>query len=230
MIDKKTLKAAAKASVPVFLGYFPTGFAFGLMLTSAGYSWVLAVIMSVVIYAGAGQYLAVALFTANAGLFQVAIMTFLVNSKHLFYGLSLLGDYGSAGWRKPYLMFSLTDEVYALLTKPGADPGVDRAKYCFYVSALTHCAWIASALLGGLLGAFARFDVTGLDFAMTALFIVILIEQLKVYKTKLPFIIGSVCAVAALLLVGRSNVLIGGSLLSGALMLVFRKGIVRRDV
>jgi len=228
-MDKKAFKRALKAALPIVLGYIPASFAFGLMLTAAGFKFTTAIIMSIIIYTGAGQYLAVGFFINNVSLLSMAITTFLVNSKHMFYGLSLLKDYKNAGMRKPYLIFSLTDETYAVLTGSIIPEGINKLNYMFYVSLINHCSWITGTILGSVLGSVFKFNTKGLDFAMTALFLVIVIEQLKVFKTKLPFFIGAISALIAWVTVGKSNMLLGGALLSVVLLIIFRKKIDKID-
>lgn len=137
-MNQKAFKRALKVSLPIILGYIPAGFAFGLMMTSAGFHFIVAIVMSIVIYAGAGQYLAVGFFINNISIMSMAITTFLINSKHMFYGLSLLEDYKKMGKKKPYMIFSLTDETYAVLTGANLPEGIDKAKYMFYVSVINH--------------------------------------------------------------------------------------------
>jgi len=228
-MDKKAFKRALKSALPIILGYIPASFAFGLMLTAAGFSFTTAIIMSIIIYTGAGQYLAVGFFINNISLLSMAITTFLVNSKHMFYGLSLLKDYKNAGIIKPYLIFSLTDETYAVLTSSVNPDGINKLNYMFYVSLINHCSWIMGTILGSVLGSVFKFNTKGLDFAMTALFLVIVIEQLKVFKTKLPFFIGAISALIAWVIVGKSNMLLGGALLSVVLLIIFRKKIDKID-
>lgn len=228
-MDKKTFKTAFKVCAPVILGYIPSGFAFGLMITTAGFNIITAVIMSLVIYAGAGQYLAVGFFTANISIIQMAVMTFLINSKHMFYGLSLLEDFKNTKKLKPYLIFALTDETYALLTGTTADKNINKKKYMFYVSLINHITWVIGSALGALLGSVLDFNTTGIDFAMTALFFVIVIEQIKNFKTKLPFLIGIISSIIALTFFGKQNMLLGGSVLSVIILLVLRRKIEEND-
>lgn len=224
-----TLKKALKTCSPVILGYLAAGFAFGLMFTSAGFAFIYAVLMSVVIYAGAGQYLAVGFFVNNIGLLQMALMTFLVNSKHLFYGLSLLEEFKDMGRKRPYMIFSLTDETYALLTGTTVPESLDKKKYMFYIAVINQLSWITGTTVGAILGSLIKFNTKGLDFALTALFFVIVAEQLSSFKTKLPFVIGVLSAIAAQILIGKDNMLLGGSLLSVLLLIIFRKRIVHYD-
>lgn len=228
-MDKKAFKASLKSCIPVILGYLPSGFAFGLMLTSAGFNIITAIAMSLFIYAGAGQYLAVGFFVNNISILQMALLTFLINSKHMFYGLSLLNDFKKLGKIKPYMIFSLTDETYAILTGTKVPASINKDKYMFYIAIINHISWITGSALGGILGAAVKFNTKGLDFAMTALFFVILTEQLKSFKTKFPFIIGIVSALIAWFVIGKQNMLLGGSILSVIFLICFRKRIEKND-
>lgn len=228
-MDRSTLKRALKTSSPVILGYIPAGFAFGLLITASGFSAATAVIMSTVIYAGAGQYLAVAFFTQNVALFEMAITTFLINSKHLFYGLSLISDFKNMGWRKPYMIFSLTDETYAILTSLEYSGQRDDRRYMFYIAVIDQISWIFGSFLGAVLGTVVHFNTTGLDFAMTALFFVILTDQLRAFKTKLPFAVGIFSALAAMLLFGKGSMLLVGAVLAVILLILSKKVIEKND-
>lgn len=228
-MNTKTLKFALKTCIPVILGYLPAGFAFGLMITSIGYNIIVALSMSLCIYAGAGQYLAVEFFKNNASYISIAIATFLINSKHMFYGLSLLEEFKSTGKFKPYMIFSLTDETYAVLTGTNFPTDIDSKKCMIYIAVINHISWIIGGFMGALLGTLVKFNTTGLDFAMTALFFVILTDQFKVFKSKIPFIIGTLSAIIAWLVLGKSNILLGGSALSVILLIIFKKRIEKND-
>lgn len=228
-MTKRTLKFALRACTPVILGYLPSGFAFGLMITSVGCNLVTAVIMSLCIYTGAGQYLAVDFIDNNAPYIAIAVSTFLINSKHLFYGLSLLEKYKGMGLKKLYLIFGLTDETYALMTGVKCPETLDERRYIIFATAINHFTWVFASFLGALLGTAVRLDTTGLDFAMTALFLVIITDQLKAYKTKLPFIIGAGSAALAWLVLGKGNLLLGGAVMSVALLILFRNRIERTE-
>jgi 4-azaleucine resistance transporter AzlC len=228
-MNKKLLNYAFKNCLPVILGYIAAGFAFGLMMAAAGKSIFTAFIMSAVIYTGAGQYLAVDFIKENASYISIAIATFLINSKHLFYGISLIEQFKRAGKKRPYLIFALTDETYALLTGTKFPEDVDESDYIFAVTLINQISWVIGCTLGAVFGTLVKFDTTGLDFAMTALFIVIVLDQLKTFKTKLPFIIGGGAALAALFIVGKSNMLLGGLALSVVLLIIFRKPIEKKE-
>lgn len=141
---------AFKLTLPILFGYIPLGMAFGVLFTTQlDYPWWIAPLMGLVIYAGAGQILAVSLLAANAGLLEVAIAMFVLNARHLFYGLSLLGQFRDAGWRKVYLIFGLTDETYSLLTsRPRSSNRQLEQRVDFRITALNQSYWIAGCTMG----------------------------------------------------------------------------------
>ena len=152
-MDRKTLAAAFPVTVPVLMGYLAIGMAFGLMLQSIGYGVVWAFFMSLTIYAGSGQYLGVSLLATGASLPQVAFLTLMINFRHLVYGLSMLEKFRGMGARKLYMMFSLTDETYALLSSARPPEGVEEHDFYFCVALLDHSYWILGSIIGSLVGA-----------------------------------------------------------------------------
>lgn len=228
-MDLKTLQLAFATTTPVLFGYVSVGIAFGLLLKDAGYSWVIALLMSVFVYAGAAQFLAVSFFTSNATLLEVATIIFLVNFRHMLYGLSLFEKFNITGKLKPYMIFSLTDETYALLTSTKDPAGVNRAKYYFYITAFNQIYWVIGTLIGAAAGSFITINTQGLDFALTALFLVLLLEQWKGHNTKLPFLIGSGCAVLSILLIGTKNMLLAAVISSMLILLLVRKRIIANE-
>jgi len=210
---------ALRTTIPVLLGYFAIGIAFGLLLQRTGYPWFLAPIMSLTIYAGAAQFLAIGMFAAATGMFEIAVATVLLNARHVVYGLSLLDRFETAGKFKPYLVFALTDETYAVLTSVRPPPHLDGATTAFYISILDQSYWVGASLIGAIAGALIPVNTAGLDFALNALFMVLLIEQWKSARSKIPFAIGGACGVAAYFLAGPGNMLIA-AIISGILVLL----------
>lgn len=200
-------RRAAATTLPVMFGYLPLGAAFGILAVKVGIPLWGAVAMSVVIYAGAGQFLAVALLGAGAGLVEVTVATLMLNSRHLFYGLSLLKRFSGAGWRKPYLIFALTDETYSLLTSQVAGRPGEQAQ-AFRISLLNQLWWVLGSVAGALIGSHATFNSQGIEFALTALFIVLTLEQAKRLRQWLPFAVGFGCALAAILLLPERHLLL----------------------
>ena len=186
-MDRKALSAAFPVTVPVLMGYLAIGIAFGLMLQEIGYNFIWAFFMSLTIYAGSGQYLGVTLLGAAAALSTVAVMTLLINFRHLVYGLSMLEKFRGMGPRKLYMIFSLTDETYALLSSARAPVGVDPRNFYFAIALLDQSYWILGSVIGAVAGALIPFSTEGVDFAMTALFVVIAVDQWRSYRKHLPF-------------------------------------------
>lgn len=209
---RSTRKRAFLASVPVLAGYLVLGMAFGILLSDQGYCVWWAVLMSVSVYAGSMQFVTVSLLSGGASLISAALMTWMVNARHLFYGVSMLEKYKNMGKIKPYLAFALTDETYALVCN-GAPAGTEPKQYYFWVSLFNQCYWIAGSVLGALLGAVLSFDTTGIDFAMTALFVVIFTEQCLTTKDRLPAVLGVAVSTLCLLLFGADGFLIPAMLL-----------------
>ena len=201
------LKTVLLSTIPVMTGYIILGIAFGILLADKGYSVWWALLMSTTIFAGSMQFVAVDLLSGGAALVSAAIMTLLVNARHLIYGISMLNKYRSTGKAKPYLIFSLTDETYALLCT-GAPEGVEEKWYYLLVSALDQFYWIAGSLLGALIGGALTMDTSGIDFAMTALFVVIFVEQWLTDKDHIPALLGLGITLLCLVIWGTEGFLI----------------------
>ena len=191
---------ALKYSIPVLLGYMTIGIAFGLMVSGTGYPWWLAPFMSLWMYAGAAQFIAVGLFTSGTTIFGACLIQLVVNARHIAYGLSMLKRFENSGRCKPYLIFSLTDETFALLSSlqenegPFADDERKRKLFMFYVSVLDQCYWVGGTVIGTVAGHLIPFDMKGISFALTALFVVLMIEQVQRVKKPGVFIISGISA------------------------------------
>lgn len=216
-------RAALPRTLPVLAGYLVLGVAFGLLLNSIGLGVFWAAAMSILVYAGSAQFLAVSLIGASASLPQVALLTFLLNFRHFFYGLSMLSRYQGVGKRKLYLAFALSDETYAILAGALPPAQVDPADYYFAVSLLDQCYWVAGSLIGATVGQLITFDTTGVDFAMTALFVVLAVEQWKSARRHAPALFGVCCGVVCLLIFGPDLFLIPALAAIVALLLLFRR-------
>ena len=206
-MNRKAFSAAFPVTIPVLMGYLAIGMAFGLMLQSAGYGVGWAFLMSLVIYAGSGQYLGVSLLAAGASVTETALLTFIINLRHMVYGLSMLEKFHGMGRRKGYMIFSLTDETYALLSSAKAPQGVREEDFYFAIALLDQLYWITGSVLGSLLGSALGFDTTGVDFAMTALFLVIAVGQWQTNRRHFPVFLGAACSVISLIILGPDNML-----------------------
>lgn len=203
-----TIQYAVVQTVPVFFGYLVLGIAFGIMLEQAGYNVLWSVLCSVLIYAGSAQYLLVGLLQSGASVLTTASLTFLLNSRHIFYGFSFLDSFRKLGKKGVYMIFSLTDETYSVLCSMQPPDGVDRKKAMFLVALLDHLYWIFGSAVGALLGQAIPLDFTGIDFSMTALFVVIFLDQWKSYRSHLPAIIGLISSAVFLVLLGPDGFLL----------------------
>jgi 4-azaleucine resistance transporter AzlC len=200
--------AAFKYSIPVLLGYLAIGIAFGLLMADANYPWWLTLVMSLVMYAGAGQYIAVGLFAAGTALWEAALVQLVVNARHMAYGLSMIKRFSNLGPLRYYLIFGLTDETFALLSSlPSGDPGdaaaendvippgADRGRFMLLVALLDQCYWVSGSLIGAVAGSLIPFSTEGIGFALTALFIVLMLEQILRVRKPAIFVISAAAAI-----------------------------------
>lgn len=222
MINKKeTFRFALKKSLPVLFGYLFLGSAFGIMLYEAGYNWIWAIFISFVVYAGSGQFLLVSLLASGASFPTTAIMTLFINSRHMFYGLSYIDKFRQGGLRYPFMIFSLTDETYSVNTSFEKVPeNVDEIKARYLIGLFDHIYWILGSVIGSLAGQSIPIDFTGIDFSMTALFVVIFIDLMREQKGKrrLAGIIGIFCAIVCLLIFGAENFLLPTLIITVAIL------------
>lgn len=191
-------------TLPVMAGYIVLGIGFGIVLQNHGYGVLWALLMSVLIYAGSMQFMAINLITVGAGMLTVAFTTLMVNARHLFYGISMIDKYKETKPYKPYLIFALTDETYSLVCD---DDKLDKKDY-LYISLFDQIYWVTGSVLGALIGEMVPFDFRGVDFALTALFVSIVTDQWIAHKDHLPAIIGIVASVVCLVIFGGENFLI----------------------
>lgn len=223
-MNRKALKTVFLDTIPVLTGYLFLGIGFGILLsekTGYGIGWSLA--MALFMLAGSGQYLAVSLIAEHASILSAAIATFLINARHIFYGISLIEPYKGAGKKKPYMIFALTDETYSLVTQNEPPEGMHRHTYCFLVSLFDHVYWLIGCGLGSFLGSALPISFEGVDFVLTALFVTMFVEQWLSHKNHLPAIIGVGSTVLCLVLFGRDIFLIPSMALIAILLTVTRK-------
>ncbi|MDR0598461.1 MAG: AzlC family ABC transporter permease [Treponema sp.] len=202
--SRRLLPAALKYSFQVFLGYITLGAAFGIFALERGYPWYVALATGVIMYAGAGQFIAVGLFAAGAPLLEAALIEFVVNARHMAYGVSMLRRFRDAGAFRPYLIFALSDETFALLSSlpEETDPArlKERGRLMFLVSLLDQLYWNGGILIGSLAGTLIPWNFEGVGFALTALFIVLMIEQILRVRRPAPFVISALVSAAAVFL------------------------------
>ena len=216
---KNRSRQALLDTLPVMTGYVFLGFGFGILMQQNGFGWLWAGAMSLFIYAGSMQYVAISLLTSGAGPLTAALTAFVVNARHLFYGISMIDAYKGAGRKKPYLIFALTDETYSLVSqKQKPDLG-----YCFLVSLFDHIYWVCGTVLGSLAGSVLPINFEGVDFALTALFVTIFVEQWLSTRDHGPALTGIASTVLCLVLFGSDIFLIPSMVLIAVLLITMRK-------
>ena len=192
------VQSAFKISLPIMFGFVPLGIAFGLLFQDLGYPWYFASLMGIIVYAGAAQFMSIGFLSAGLGAVENAMSTFFLNSRHMFYGLSFLESFGNWNIRKLYLIFGMTDETYALLTTIQVPDSFVKERYYLYITLFAQFYWVLGCTIGALLADILAFNTDGMEFAATALFVVLLIEQWIIVRRLLPFIVGFVSSVIAL--------------------------------
>lgn len=219
---KKELTFAFRRSIPVLFGYLFLGIAFGLLLQSAGYSFLWALFSSLFVYGGSIQFALVGLLSGGASFITTAIMTLSINSRHIFYGLSFIEKFKSMGKLRFYMIFSLTDETYSLLCSTAVPEELNEHKTLFYIALLNQLYWICGSVLGALMGQIIPFNSEGIEFAMTALFVVIFVEQWIASKNHMPAVIGAVCGVVSLIIAGPEGFILPALIATVAFLTIFR--------
>lgn len=221
-MSRKVAKQALVKTIPVMAGYMVLGIGFGILLRDAGYGVLWALAMSLLIFAGSMQYVGVGLLAGCASVITAILTTIMVNARHLFYSISMIGKYRDSGKYKPYLIFALTDETYSLLCDGNAPEGEDANLYRFLVSLFNQSYWVTGCVLGNLLGAILPFSTQGIEFSMTALFIASFTEQWITSRNHIPALTGLLCTLLSLLVIGPEQFLIPAMLLITVLLTVFR--------
>lgn len=207
-MNKDLIKYAFMQTLPIMAGYLVLGMGFGILLYDHGYSVLWAILMSITIYAGSMQYVAIDLISSGASILTTLLMTLMVNARHLFYGISMVDKYKDTKPYKPYLIYALTDETYSLVCDAHILEGMDINKYYFLVSLFDQCYWVIGSVLGSLIGSAFSFDTTGVDFSMTTLFVVIFVEQWESADNHIPASIGILVSVICLIVFGADSFLI----------------------
>ena len=222
-MNNTLLRTAFLDTVPVMTGYVFLGFGFGILMQQNGFGVLWAGAMSLFIYAGSMQYVAVSLLTSGASLLTAAMTAFVVNARHLFYGISMIDAYKGMGRKKPYLIFGLTDETYSLVSQLQIPDGVSPGGYCFLVTLFDHIYWVAGTVLGSLTGALLPINYEGVDFALTALFVTIFVEQWLSTKNHGPAIVGVAATAICLVVFGADVFLIPSMVIIAACLTMMQK-------
>lgn len=205
---RKALKAAFPYTIPVMTGYIVLGAAYGILMNSKGFGLVWALAMSLIVYAGSAQYVAITFLTSIFNPVYALLLTLMVNARHIFYGLSLMNKLKYTGKLKPFIVYWLSDETFSVLCAADPPEGVDQGWFMFFIALLDYAYWSIGTIVGSLIGNMITFNTKGIDFALTALFVVIFISQWKSKKRHESALTGVICTLICLIIFGQSNFVI----------------------
>ncbi len=222
---RAALKAAFPYTLPICAGFTFLGLAYGIYMNSMGFSFVYPMVMSLLIFAGSMEFVTVSLLVSSFHPLHAFLLALMVNARHLFYGISMLDKYRGTGKKKFYLIFGMCDESFTINCYNDPPAGVDKGWFMFFVTLLNHCYWFLGSTLGGLLGSLIHFNTEGINFVMTALFVVIFMDQWFHQKEHVPAILGVVSSTICLVGLGSGSfivpsmilILLGLTLLRGRL-------------
>ncbi len=207
-MKRKALKAAFPYTLPICVGFLFLGISYGFLMRSKGFSFVYPLCTSLFIFAGSMEFVTVELLLSAFHPLHAFLLALMVNARHLFYGLSMLQKYRGTGWKKLYLIFGMCDESFSINCTVTPPPDVDRGWFMFFVTLLNHIYWVTGATLGTLLGYLIHFDTTGIEFVMTALFVVMFINQWEESKDHRPALAGLGCSLLCLVVFGSSQFIV----------------------
>lgn len=212
-IKVRALRAAFPHTLPVLAGFLFLGLAYGILMKSIGYGAGWTFLMSFLVFAGSMQYVGITLLTTTFNPMYALFITLMVNARHIFYGISMLEKFKSAGRFKPYLIFAMCDESFSILCSAKPEEDVDTNWFMFFIAFLNRWYWITGSVMGAFLGEYIKFDTKGLDFALTALFVVIFINQWQEQKNHFPAVVGVLSSAVCLPVFGPGNFIIPSMIL-----------------
>ena len=226
-MNKRALKKALKQSIPILCSYVFISMAYGMLMAENGYPWYVALLASVIVYTGAFQFVLVSLLAGGASLGLVAVTALLMNSRQTFYSLSFVSDFRAMGRRMPYMVYTMTDESYAVNCSLERDDP-DRQDVMFYVAILCRIYWLLGTVLGAVVGQSLPFDLTGIDFCMTALFVILLMDQWAHPERRKPALVGGGIAMICLLIFGSGSFMLPALLITSAVLVILNRREVKQ--
>ena len=228
-MSKDVIKNAFIKSIPIMCSYIFVSMAYGIMMQNAGFGWLYSLTISLTVYTGAFQFVLVTLLSSTAGIVTIAITAFLMNSRQSFYALTYIDEFKKMGNRELYMIHTMTDETYALNCSIVEERNVGRIsedvsrQEMFLIALFSRCYWMAGAVAGGIIGQIIPFDLTGIDFCMTALFVIIFIDQWERTDNHIPAIVGIVVGIISLICIGKTYFLLVALIVSSALLIMFNE-------
>ena len=225
----RELRFAFRNTFPIFFTYIFIGIAFGILMSDSGYGVLLSAASAFFIFAGSMQLVMVPMMTSGASLLSLALMTFFINARHIFYGIGFIEKFRNMGWRCPYMILTLTDETYSVLCSVQYEADLDEDRAAFLIAMLDHFYWVFGSFIGACAGRFLQFDMRGIEFSATAFFLVVVVNQWQQYRSKLPFLTATVCALGFYLLLGKEYFLIPTMITCLAGLILLRRPIETRE-
>ena len=226
----RALKCAFPHTIPIFVGFCFLGMTYGIYMKVSGFAFWYPMLMSLVIYGGSLEFVAVSMLLAPYAPMQAFLMTLMIQARHLFYGIALLDKFRGMGWKKPYLIFGMCDETFSINCTAEIPEDVDRGWFYFFVTLLNQIYWVLGATAGGLVGGLIRFNTEGLDFVMTAMFVVIFLEQWRKEKRHDSAAVGMAASVVCLAIFGADNFLIPTMVCILAVLTALRRPLEQKEV
>ena len=226
---RKALKHAFPKTIPIFAGFWFLGLSYGILMNVQGFSFVYPMLMSLTIFGGSLEFVAVSLLLGAFAPLQTLLLTLMIQARHLFYGISMLEKYKGTGWKKPYLIFGLCDESFSINYSSEIPEDVDKGWFMFFVTLLNHMYWFTGATLGGLLGSLLSFNTEGLSFVMTAMFVVIFLDQWLKEKQHISSVIGVLASLLCLILFGSEHFMIPTMVCIVVFLTILRKPIEAKE-
>ncbi len=220
---QKALAAAFPYTLPVLTGFLALGTAYGVLMQTKGYGVIWSVLMSAIAFCGSMQFVAITLLTTVFNPIQAFLLSIMVNARHLFYGISMLDKYKGTGKIRPFLIYWLCDETFSITSSVDPPSGIPKSYFYGFISFLDYSYWVLGSFLGGVLGNLITFNTQGLDFVLTALFIVLFIEQVTARENRRPGIIGLTCTTVGLAVFGSERFVIPSMVLILVILLIGRK-------
>lgn len=201
----KAFKKAFPYTIPIFAGFWFLGLAYGIYMNISGFSFIYPLIMSLVIFGGSLEFITVSMLLSPFAPVQTFVMALLIQSRHIFYGISMLAKFKGMGWKKFYLIFGLCDETFSINYSADIPSDVDKGWFMFFVTLLNHFYWVSGSTIGGLVGSLLKFNTDGISFVMTAMFVVIFLEQWLKEKEHYASCIGILVSLVCLMIFGSDN-------------------------
>lgn len=226
----KAMKCAFPYTVPIFAGFWFLGITYGIYMNVSGFSFWYPMLMSLTIFAGSVEFIAVNMLLGAFNPLQALAMTIMINARHLFYGISMLDKFKSTGAKKAYLIFGLCDETFSINQTADIPEDIDRGWFMFFVTLFNHMYWVSGATLGGIFGSAVTFNTEGLGFVMTAMFVVIFIEQWRKEKTHISAIAGLCISLLCLLIFGTDDFIVPAMLAILGVLSLLKKPIEKGDL